>query len=161
VWRAALSSAQFFITQFWVALAWTTPFSLLQNCISDLGNTRCGLSNSEAHLYVCSPRHPSMNASFIALGLTILAGGVPTHDLRRPGVARQLARAFMVLAKTAKSRSVGVAFSPLAKRSSTASRADDRMPRSISSCGRFACAEPSLRTYEPRTIRWRLLASCS
>jgi hypothetical membrane protein len=93
-----LSSAQFFITQFWVALAWTTPFSLLQNFVSDLGNTRCGASNTATHPYVCSPRHASMNASFIFLGLTILVGGVLTHDLRRPGVARQLARAFMVLA---------------------------------------------------------------
>jgi hypothetical membrane protein len=93
-----LSSAQFFIAQIWVALAWTTPFSLVQNFISDLGATRCGVFSNETHLFVCSPRHAWMNASFTLLGLTILAGGVLTHESRRPGVARQLARAFMVLA---------------------------------------------------------------
>jgi len=93
-----LSSAQFFIAQICVALAWTTPFSLLRNFISDLGNTRCGVFSSETNLYVCSPRHAWMNASFIVLGLTILAGGILTHESRRPGVARQLGRVFMVLA---------------------------------------------------------------
>jgi len=47
-----LSSVQFFIAQLWVALAWQRPFSLVHNFISDLGNTRCGLLNSESHLYV-------------------------------------------------------------------------------------------------------------
>jgi len=93
-----LSSAQFFIAQIWAALAWTTPFSLTQHFISDLGSTRCGVFSSETNLYVCSPRHALMNASFIVLGMTIFAGGVLTHELRRPGIARQLARAFMVLA---------------------------------------------------------------
>jgi len=95
-----LSSVQFFIAQFWVALAWQRPFSLVHNFISDLGNTRCGLLNSESHLYVCSPRHAWMNASFIVLGITIIAGGVLTHDSRRPGFARQLVRALMVLTGT-------------------------------------------------------------
>jgi hypothetical membrane protein len=93
-----LSSAQFFVAQAWVALAWTTPFSLLLNFISDLGNTECGLSNSETHLYVCSPRHALMNVSFVVLGLTIFVGGVLTHESRRPGITRQFARAFMVVA---------------------------------------------------------------
>jgi hypothetical membrane protein len=39
-----------------------------------------------------------MNASFILLGLTIFAGGLLTHELRRPGRARQIARACMVVA---------------------------------------------------------------
>jgi hypothetical membrane protein len=95
-----LSSVQFFITQFWVALAWRAPFSLAHNFISDLGNTHCGSLNSASHLYVCSPRHAWMNASFVLLGFTILAGGLLTHDSRRPGLARQLVRASMVLAGT-------------------------------------------------------------
>jgi hypothetical membrane protein len=95
-----LSSVQFFITQLWVALAWRAPFSLAHNFISDLGNTRCGSFNGESHLYVCSPRHAWMNASFVLLGFTILAGGVLTHDSRRPGLARQFVRASMVVAGT-------------------------------------------------------------
>src|SRR5689334_18019982 len=93
-----LSSAQFFIAQIWVALAWTTRFSLTQNFISDLGATRCAVFSSETHLYVCSPRHVWMNASFILLGVTIFAGGLLTHELRRPGLVRELARMFMVVA---------------------------------------------------------------
>jgi hypothetical membrane protein len=93
-----LSSAQFFIAQAWVALAWTPPFSLFQNFISDLGNTGCGLFKSETQMYVCSPRHALMNASFVVLGLSIVVGGVLTHELRRPGITRQFARAFMVVA---------------------------------------------------------------
>jgi hypothetical membrane protein len=49
-------------------------------------------------MYVCSPRHALMNASFVLLGLTIVVGGVLTHELRRPGVTRQFARVFMVVA---------------------------------------------------------------
>jgi hypothetical membrane protein len=93
-----LSSAQFFLAQIWVALAWTTPFSLTRNFISDLGATRCAVFSSETHLYVCSPRYLLMNTSFIVLGLTIFAGGLLTHELRRPGLARELARACMVVA---------------------------------------------------------------
>jgi len=93
-----VSSAQFFIAQVWVALAWTTPFSLFRNFISDLGNTGCGLYKSEMQLYVCSPRHALMNVSFVVLGLSIVVGGVLTHESRRPGITRQFARVCMVVA---------------------------------------------------------------
>jgi hypothetical membrane protein len=93
-----LSSAQFFIAQAWVALAWTTPFSLFRNFISDLGNTGCGLYKSEMQMYVCSPRHALMNASFVILGLSIVVGGVLTHESRRPGITRHFARGCMVVA---------------------------------------------------------------
>lgn len=69
-----LFAVQFFIAQAVVQSAWTTPFSLSQNFISDLGNTTCAPYPLDSTSYVCSPWHAWMNASFIVLGLTILFG---------------------------------------------------------------------------------------
>jgi hypothetical membrane protein len=63
--------------------AWRTPYSMLTNSISDLGNTACGTwppaSVNLARLglsagYVCSPLHSVMNVSFIVAGVLILLG---------------------------------------------------------------------------------------
>jgi hypothetical membrane protein len=80
LWILAL---EFFAGQAVAQAAWRTPYSLLTNSISDLGNTACGTwppaSVNLARLglsasYVCSPRHWVMNASFIAAGVLIMAG---------------------------------------------------------------------------------------
>jgi hypothetical membrane protein len=62
---------QFFITMFLVALTWNPPYSILNNTISDLGNTACGVYMGR---YVCSPWFSWMNASLIVLGATMVAG---------------------------------------------------------------------------------------
>lgn len=64
-------SIQYYLIQIAVARAWTVPYSLAQNTISDLGNTACG---DYAGRFVCSPLHSSMNASFITLGITMMTG---------------------------------------------------------------------------------------
>lgn len=66
-------SVQYFVTMLVVALDWPTGYSALQNTISDLGNTSCGTYGGR---YVCSPLHVWMNASFIVLGVTMVAGAV-------------------------------------------------------------------------------------
>ncbi len=66
-------SLQYYLTQIMVAHAWPIPYSALQNTISDLGNTACGMY---AGRFVCSPLHDYMNASFIALGLFMMAGSL-------------------------------------------------------------------------------------
>lgn len=71
IWILAI---QFFIAQAIVQAAWTTPFSLTANYISDLGNTTCGPYPVDSNMYVCSPRHAWMNASFIVQGVIILVG---------------------------------------------------------------------------------------
>src|SRR6266542_5921607 len=72
VWMLAI---QFFIAQIIVQAVWTTPFSLTTNYISDLGNTACGPYPAGPRImYVCSPWHAGMNASFIVQGLIILVG---------------------------------------------------------------------------------------
>lgn len=73
VWIFAV---QFFIMQVVVASRWTTRFDLSTNFISDLGNTACGPYPAGGGAYVCSPWHGWMNASFIALGLTIVVGTI-------------------------------------------------------------------------------------
>src|SRR5689334_5467880 len=68
-------AVQFFIAQAVAQFAWTTPFSLMTNFISDLGNTACSPDPASGP-YVCSPWHALMNGSFILLGVTILCGGL-------------------------------------------------------------------------------------
>ena len=86
VWILAI---QFFVAQIVVQWAWSTPFSLTQNFISDLGNTTCGPYGNN---YVCSPWHAWMNLSFGALGLIIMLGAglirsrFPTGRLRTVGL---------------------------------------------------------------------------
>jgi hypothetical membrane protein len=90
-----LLSVQYFVTQFMVAQAWKTPFSLATNAISDLGNTVCGAYGDR---YVCSPLHDWMNASFIVLGLTMFLGSFfITSEFRRNTLSRISFR-FMALA---------------------------------------------------------------
>jgi hypothetical membrane protein len=64
-------SVQYYLIQIIVARAWQVPYSALHNTISDLGNTACGNYGAQ---FICSPLHSLMNASFITLGLTMMAG---------------------------------------------------------------------------------------
>ena len=66
-----MASIQYFIVMLIVALTWKVPYSILQNPISDLGNTACGTYSGR---YVCSPLHSLMNVSFCILGLTMILG---------------------------------------------------------------------------------------
>jgi len=71
-----ISSAQYFIVQFLVALRWSPPYSLSKDTISDLGNTACGKFNDR---FVCSPLHAAMNVSFVTLGVTMVLGCALLH----------------------------------------------------------------------------------
>jgi hypothetical membrane protein len=66
-------SVQYFIIQIIAALAFRTAYSLKLNTISDLGNSVCGAYSG---MYVCSPLHKLMNASFILLGLAMASGSL-------------------------------------------------------------------------------------
>jgi hypothetical membrane protein len=66
-----LASAQFFVVQVVVAGASSAAYSWSRNTISDLGDTDCGRASGRP---VCSPLHLIMNASFVVLGVTMLAG---------------------------------------------------------------------------------------
>jgi len=90
-----LISLQFFIIQFVVQLAWATPYSLLHNYISDLGNTACSDFSTNSPLYICSPLHSLMNASFILLGITLPLGAFLTHHFFPPGRSRSIGLALV------------------------------------------------------------------
>jgi len=74
VWFATL---EYFVIQYVVAATWSTPYSLLRNPISDLGNTSCGVYDGR---YVCSPQHWLMNFAFFALGVLMAAGAPLIHQ---------------------------------------------------------------------------------
>jgi len=95
VWMLAI---QFFIAQIIVQSAWTTPFSLTANYISDLGNTSCGPYPVGSRMYVCSPWHAWMNASFILLGVIILVGAVLIRHAFPPGRTRTVGLVLLALA---------------------------------------------------------------
>jgi hypothetical protein len=81
-----ISALAYFVGQAIAQAAWKTPYSLLDNPISDLGNTACGQwppASAGRQLaqrlgagsgYVCSPLHSVMNVSFIAAGVLMLLG---------------------------------------------------------------------------------------
>ena len=94
VWICA---AQFFVMQAVVQLAWTTPFSLTRNYISDLGNTACGQYPAGSGRWVCSPWHAAMNASFALQGLIIAAGALLLRRVFPGGTARAAGIVLLVL----------------------------------------------------------------
>lgn len=87
----AVGVVQYAVAQVAVAAAWTRPYSLKNNFISDLGNTACGMFHVPhgTPYYVCSPDHGAMNASFAVFGVLTIAGAVL---LRQIWPARHLAR---------------------------------------------------------------------
>jgi hypothetical membrane protein len=79
-------SVEYFVGQAIAQVAWKTPYSLVDNPISDLGNTVCGgwppagagsqlaVRLGAGNGYVCSPLHDVMNISFITAGVLMLFG---------------------------------------------------------------------------------------
>lgn len=78
---AWIVTLQFFVVQGVVQAAWTTPFSLAHNMISDLARVTCGpLYRAPGIDVACSPWHALMNASIILNGILIPAGAYLTRS---------------------------------------------------------------------------------
>ena len=78
---AWILSLQFFVIQGVVQSAWTTPFSLAHNMISDLARETCGpLVRAPGIDVACSPWHALMNASIILNGILIPLGVLWTRS---------------------------------------------------------------------------------
>jgi hypothetical membrane protein len=88
-------SIQYFIIQVVTAQAWSMPYSLRLNPISDLGNTACAMYGSR---FVCSPLHNLMNASFILLGLTMATGSLFIYQEFKDKRATLVGFSFMAVA---------------------------------------------------------------
>jgi hypothetical membrane protein len=69
----------YFIGQAVAQTAWRTPYSPIDNRVSDLGNTACG--RTLAYTYICSPLHTLMNATFVLTGVLILVGLFLTRSI--------------------------------------------------------------------------------
>ena len=69
---AWILTAVYFVGQGIAQAAWRTPYSLIDNRISDLGSTTCG--TTVANTYICSPLHAVMNSTFVLTGVLILVG---------------------------------------------------------------------------------------
>ncbi len=67
---------QFLLVMAVVEYAWTYPYSLTQNYISDLGNTACGPWPDASSAVVCSPWHVLFNASLIVFGALVVLGAL-------------------------------------------------------------------------------------
>jgi hypothetical membrane protein len=88
-------SVQYFVIQLIVANHWRVPYSLLNNTISDLGNTACAIYGGRD---VCSPLNPLMNASFVILGLTMFEGAMLIYQEFRKNTGSAMGFTFMALA---------------------------------------------------------------
>ncbi len=95
---------QYFIAQIVVASSWSTAYSWTGNYISDLGNSRCGpFSVPHGQLvYVCSPDHGLMNASFVVAGVLTGVGIVLLRPLWPARRAVTVAVVFWLLAAVGK-----------------------------------------------------------
>jgi hypothetical membrane protein len=66
-------SVAFFMTQAIAQAAFSPPFDLATNLISDLGNTACTPD-------LCSPLHGLVNATFVIVGVLHVAGAFATYE---------------------------------------------------------------------------------
>jgi hypothetical membrane protein len=82
---AWILSLVFFAGQLVAQTAFTPSYSLLDDRVSDLGNTACGPWLT--HAYACSPLHAVMNAALVATGALLVLGTLLT---RRAWPARRL-----------------------------------------------------------------------
>ena len=94
-WIVAL---QFFVIQGVVQSAWTTPFSLAHNMISDLARETCGpLPRAPGIEIACSPWHALMNVSIILNGILIPLGVLWTRAWWPKNRAMTIALAMIAL----------------------------------------------------------------
>ncbi len=88
-------SFQYYVVQIIAAAAWKIPYSIINNTISDLGNTVCGDYSGR---FVCSPLHGLMNGSFIMLGITMMIGAMLIYQEFSESLSSAFGFAFMALA---------------------------------------------------------------
>lgn len=91
------ATVQFVIAMLVAQIAWTHPYNVLQNAISDLGAVTCG-ENPMGTSYVCSPLHVLFNLSIICFGLLVAAGALVARPAFPAGRVASTASATLVVA---------------------------------------------------------------
>lgn len=71
-----VASSVYFVAQAVAQAAWATPYSLIDNRVSDLGNTACVHTLGGV---ICSPLHAVMNLGLVLTGVLVLLGTVLTR----------------------------------------------------------------------------------
>jgi hypothetical membrane protein len=97
---------EFIVGMIVTQLGWTTPYSLQNNYISDLGAVYCG---EYAGRYVCSPWHDVFNISIILLGVLLILGTILLRTGFPPRTSRTLGLGLLVVAGIG---AIGVGLSP-------------------------------------------------
>jgi hypothetical membrane protein len=97
----------YFVGQIVAQAAWTTPYSLIDSRVSDLGSTACG--RTVANTFICSPLHAVMNVTFVLTGVLILVGLFLT---RTTWPRRRLTTWGLVLLGVAEAGTILVGLSP-------------------------------------------------
>ncbi|WP_435193577.1 DUF998 domain-containing protein [Streptomyces sp. NRRL F-5630] len=87
--------AQYFVMLVVVQAAWSSPYSIVQHAISDLGAVTCGSFEGRE---VCSPWHVAANASWAVTGLCIALGAVLLWRLFAHDVRSRIGMALLVVA---------------------------------------------------------------
>jgi hypothetical membrane protein len=97
---------QFIVAMAVTQLGWTTPYSLTQNYISDLGAVNCG---QYAGRYICSPWHDVFNVSIVILGILLIFGTILITSAFPPRSTRRIGLGMLVLSGIG---AIGVGLSP-------------------------------------------------
>lgn len=92
-----VGSVQFLVAMVVVQLAWTTPYDIWTNAVSDLGAVTCA-ENAMGTSYVCSPLHVVFNVSIIVFGLAIAVGAVAVRPSFPVGRVATAGMAVLVVA---------------------------------------------------------------
>ena len=76
-----ISLSLYFVVEAWVISRSAAPYDAMQELMSDLGVTRCGVGTYPLGDYaVCSPAHLLMNWTFTLTGAVIIAGALLLHQ---------------------------------------------------------------------------------
>ncbi len=92
-----VGAVQFVVAMAVTQLAWTTPYSLLTNAVSDLGAVTCH-ENPMGTSYVCSPLHALFNGSIIVFGALVVVGAWAVRPLLPRGRVATAGAALLVVA---------------------------------------------------------------
>lgn len=92
-----VGAVQFVVAMAVTQLAWTTPYSLLTNAVSDLGAVTCH-ENPMGTSYVCSPLHALFNGSIIVFGALVVVGTWAVRPLLPRGRVATAGAALLVVA---------------------------------------------------------------
>ncbi|QQK77110.1 DUF998 domain-containing protein [Salicibibacter cibarius] len=93
-----ISLSVYFIIDYLVIQATTTPYNFLEQPMSDLGVTTCGTDTYVlSSLEICSPYHLLMNWTFTFTGIVIFVGAIFLHQFWQDNRKTRIATIFLII----------------------------------------------------------------